>query len=239
MTRDRMESGFDEALVAAARGLLTEALPADVLDLPSPRGTFGSPARWPAWARGGALAGLVAALVIALWVVRAPFAPAGGVPVLRDPNSIALELRGSGYLCTFELAPTRQAAVGATSPAGSAVPRVADLVCASPGNLHPATAALILTLDSRGALASVHGKAGILGPPIGNANATRDSLLGRLMGIAFQDEADAATARAFLAAHQPLTPGGSARTTVRGLPVIVSRDAGGGYELQVGAPQGP
>jgi len=181
---------------------------------------------------------LVGGLVIAVWLVRAPSAPTGGVAVLRDPNSIALELQGSGYLCTFEVAPTRQPVVRAT-PAGSAASRIANLVCASPGTLHPATAALILTLDSRGALASVHGKAGILGPPIGNANATRDSLLGRLIGIAFEDSTDAAAARAFLAAHQPIAPGGNARTTIHGLAVTVSRDAGGGYELQVGTPTGP
>jgi len=235
MTGDRRDQTFDDALSAAARSLVTEPLPIGTVALTggatAPGRTMGTGAStW--WLRRTAVVGLVGALLLGVWFARDPLAPAGA-PIYRDPSSIAQELRGSGYTCGFSVTPTRQPGFGST-PTPTSAPRLPDLVCGSPATLHPATGALILVLDARGGITSVHAKAGILGSPIGNANATRDSLLNRLIGVAFTDPADAALARAFLTSQLPLGAGTAAETTVHGLPVRVSRDVKGGYELQIG-----
>jgi hypothetical protein len=234
VSRRRDPEAFEHELRAATRSLASEPLPDGILDpgvnLPGPA------VRTRAWPAVVAAAVLVIGVAGLLRLTSAPNG-VGHLRPFRDASSIGLELRGSGYVCGVSTAATTRPA--AATPIASGALEVADFVCTTPGTLHPAVGALILSRDGSGAVRRAHIKAGILGTALGTAESTRDSILNRLIGIVFADSAAGAQARAFLVDRMPLPSGGHAGTTIEGIAVSLDRDVSGGYSIDLGEVSGP
>jgi hypothetical protein len=218
-SRDRLDDRFDRELGLAARSLVTESLPAGVLEQPRPAGSRDG-------GRVVAIALVVVVLVLAATIGAGLLqrTPPVDAPAFKALGQLELEVGSLGYFC--RRGPT----------ASPAVARVEALVCASPGTIHPVVAAIIASDDATGAIVAIKVKAGVLGTPTSAAQAGSRFLLEVLATASFADARDASEALAWIRANALLGPGQEARTTIRGIVVVLDRDAGGGYEVEIGSP---
>jgi hypothetical protein len=232
MRRDRSEAAFERQLAIAARGLILEPLPPDLVAAPSAEPRREAASR--RWGRlGTAILAAAAVVALAVWLGgRTP--PTGGGPLpFKGVDEIRLELLGAGYSCIEAVKPN-PGGVPTPQPSPPAVP---DTVCSTPDTMHPLIGALILEHDAAGAVQVVHAKADILGTPTGSAEPNRQALLYQLVGLTFARSDDAAAARAWLRATIPIEVNGSVTTEVGSVLVTVARTSDGGYQLELAPPR--
>jgi hypothetical protein len=213
---DRTEAAFDRALASTARSLVAEPLPTGVLDegLPAPAGSR-LRSDLPV-----AMAALLAVASLAV-AIRAPAHPAAGpTPAFRTGTQISYDLRSAGYVCRS----------GPDAPAGG--PRMDAIVCATTGSTFAGD--VVISEDPAGAVGEVHVAADWRGSASAIGDSERADRLRALVGVAFADAPDRATAGAWLEAVLPLAPGAVLRTSVDGTPVVLERTAGGGYRITIG-----
>ena len=227
MTGDRRAQSFEAALGRAARELVVEPLPVDVLGVPLPAGARTAPtSRLP---RAILLAAVLAAVVLASVAagVLGPAAPPRP-PVLQPTTALTSALRSAGWTCSSNRSPS-------VAPArSSAVARPDAATCLLPATSHPLVAAVVVDEDAAGVTSGITIKADILGASSGALETRRADTLYLAIGLPFSGAADAAAVRSWLRAQGSVQPGASVTTVIAGVPVKLGPLPGGGDLVEIG-----
>ena len=204
-----MEAGFDRALASAARSLVVEPMPSDLLAAPRP-------ARAGSWLRSSApLAAAVALIVLAIG--SAIGAPRPSEPDLvsafQTGDRLSQAFRGAGFDCR------------AGEPAAAGQARMEALICTDTTPWQILT--VVASEDAAGLVGEIHIASDRLGSSTVAADHDRATRLIATVGLPFADPAEATAARAWLTEALTLDPGRPVRTSIGVVPVVLERGVGG------------
>ena len=241
--RRMTDARFDAELGRAARALVTEPMPAGILDpAAGPVGTFGARRAIPGFAT---VAGALVVLVLVTAVAFVPRLPGGPGPsptptpsptpspnptsLFRPTLALRLDFQTLGYTCQDGRP------LATTGPGPDGVAREAA-VCLAPAALGPFVGAVIVGESAAGLVVEVHAKADFTD---GDTPAARDSvasMLAKAAAISVVQRSGNAMGSWVHDNVATLEPNGRVSTTIEGLELTLSRTSDGGYVLLMGLP---
>jgi hypothetical protein len=248
--RPRDEARFDEELRRAARSLIKEQLPPNVLD-PALAGSRALPGRVTTRRALPGFAGAAAAVVvllIATAVALAPGAPHASVgtppateslgmqlspapsvlPVFRATSSILMDLGVLDYRCNDG------AVIESPKPGPDAIVKEAA-VCTAPDSAGPLTAAVIIGEATGGRVVEILVKADIVGDETPAALQAVAETVGTAASVVAYEKANGAFIKAWVLEKLPtVSKNESVVLQARGYAMRIFRSATGSFLLSMG-----